>query len=97
MLPLCDLMDTVLKFIGMSKTVCYLGAYGAKSIKPVQLWSTSSGLVALETGKPSCPEELAQRGNDGQYTGKKDLLAESEQYPILFCSLLADLFVCGRL
>ena len=97
MLPLCDLMDTVLKIIGVSKTVCYLGAYGAKSVKPVQLWSTSSGLVALETGKPSCPEELAQRGNDGQYTGKKDLLAESEQYPILFCSLLADLFVCGRL
>ncbi|CAK9046694.1 unnamed protein product [Durusdinium trenchii] len=36
-LPLCDLMDTVLKFIGVSKTVCYLGAYGAKSVKPVQL------------------------------------------------------------
>ena len=95
-MPLHPIMRSVISYFSCERTVTYLGAFGASSVKPVQLMSTLS-LDAVVREKPrNMPESLATRGPNDQYTGKKDQLVESEVYPIMFGRSVAAAFAAKR-
>ena len=94
MLPLTPLMRNTLDFLGLSKFVCYLGAYGGNTVKPLQIRSACASIASLESAKP-CGYRMSF--SNGEWNGKKDLLQQSEQYPLLFGATVADLFSFGHL
>ena len=59
----------------------YMGAFFGRSVKPLYVWTTLESLSALEVGRPSniADDELVVR-NGSQFTGRKDLLQDSEIY-----------------
>ena len=70
-MPLHPIMCSVISFFSCESTVTYLGAFGASSVKPVQLMSTLS-LDAVVREKPrNMPESLATRGPNDRTLGKK--------------------------
>ena len=83
--PCCQ---AVLRFIGAVKTTTYHYCFGGVTLKPLQLWSSSRFMRALERGRPRCAdgatEQLAKRDKDGGFTGDKQLLQESQVYSIQF-------------
>eukprot|EP00435_Cladocopium_sp_Y103_P034702 s1422_g9.t1 len=77
----------VLTFIQSQKTVTYHFCYGGPSLKPLQLWSSKPWMTLMQRSKPHAATsdfQLAERGEDGSFTGVKDLLVESQQYSIQF-------------
>ena len=73
--------------------VTYSACYGARSLKPLQLWFTTDRFHGLTREKPHWSfDNLATRGEDGSITGKKHEVAESEHYPDLFCSEVARVY-----
>eukprot|EP00435_Cladocopium_sp_Y103_P046754 s3581_g13.t1 len=95
-MPLNPVIKSVLTFFHMKNHVTYLGSFGAKSVKPVRLLSTLS-LESCETEKPShMGESLATLGPNGEYTGKKESLMESEHYPVSFGRAVAKSFAEQR-
>ena len=86
-------LRNVLAWSKSQKCVTYMGAYGAKTCKPVQLWSNHC-LSMLERAKPqNMGETLATREANGGYTGNGQALQESEKYPELFGLAVADVLV----
>ena len=86
-------LRNVLVWSKSQKCVTYMGAYGAKTCKPVQLWSNHC-LSMLERAKPqNMGETLATREANGGYTGNGQALQESEKYPELFGLAVADVLV----
>ena len=91
-MPSHPIMMAVIKFFHMKKYVTYLGAFGARTVKPIQLLSTIS-LESCEMENPIiCDETLASRGPNGEYTGKKESLVESEHYPLAFGKAVAKAY-----
>lgn len=92
-LPQTSSMGNILAFSGARKLVTYSGCFGAKTIKPLQLWFNTDHFSSLSREKPSWAcDGLAVRGENGSYTGKSAEVADSEQYPELFCSEVAKLY-----
>lgn len=85
----------VLSWACAQKHTTYLGAYGSKTAKPVQLWSTRD-LNALARPKPNLEESLATREPGGGFTGIQPALQESEVYPELFGLAVANIFAHER-
>lgn len=92
-LPETRSMSSVLTFCGARKVVTYSACYGARSLKPLQLWFTTDRFDGLTREKPNWAfDTLATRGENGSFTGKKHEVAESEHYPELFCSEVASVY-----
>ena len=94
-MPLLKSMRHVLHFTRSSKLVTYAGAFGARSVKPLQIWVTSSiALNNLVRERPAmCDEQLASRDTSGGYTGKPLDLYESQAYTGLFGTCVAGCLV----
>lgn len=89
-------LQNVLVWVQAQKFTTYMGAFGASTCKPVQLWSTRS-LDALLRDKPSNSDEsLASRDENGGYSGVQPALQESEVYPELFGVAVSNCFVQER-
>lgn len=94
-LPLTPLMSSVLEFCQSAKVLTYLGAFGHETVKPLQLWSSSSAFSSLNRPKPQGLEgSLVTRSDDGSYTGIKDALVASGVYPRAFAAEVASIFQC---
>ena len=78
----------VLRFIQSDKTITYHFCFGGPTLKPLQLWSSQPWMQQMQRSKPydagGSDFQLAERGEDGSFTGVKDLLVESQQYTIQF-------------
>ena len=92
-MPLVPLMASVLAFAKCLRCDTYLGSYGSRTEKAIQLWSNKS-FETLRRDKPTLEaNSLCSHDDSGGFTGKKDELKESEVYPILFGEAVADFFV----
>eukprot|EP00438_Fugacium_kawagutii_P002805 Skav214091 [mRNA] locus=scaffold1185:976:1692:+ [translate_table: standard] len=96
-MPLCPQLSSVLQFTGAMQLKTYLGCFGGPSVKPLQLWTNKRCFLQLSRQKPSSSEchmsdALVTRGPDGEFTGKKDLLQESQVYPPQFGRAVAEVF-----
>ena len=72
-----------------------MGAYNGPTVKPLELWSTCPCIGGLETGRPDMPEaeSLVRRSRSG-FTGRKDLLQQSQIYTQEFGRAVAE--ICTR-
>ncbi|CAL1143015.1 unnamed protein product [Cladocopium goreaui] len=80
-------LAAVLQFIGSQKNVTYHFCFGGPTLKPLQLWSRQPWMTLMQRNKPYVRKsefQLAERGEDGSFTGVKELLVESQQYSIQF-------------
>lgn len=92
-LPKCPAMSSVLQFCRMGKFVTYLGAFGGKSAKPLQIWTSSAAFSHLVKAKPEGLDGgLVTRSENGSYTGNKIALEESGVYPPVFGTEVAFIF-----
>ena len=92
-LPNTPLMASVLTFCSSTKVVTHLGSYGAKTAKPLQVWSSSVTFEDLYRPRPEgLTESLVVKGDNGSFTGKKDALEDSSVYPPAFGAKVASLF-----
>jgi len=92
-MPLVPLMASVLAYTKCLRCDTYLGSFGSRTEKAIQLWSNKS-LEPLRRDKPTLEANcLCERDDSGGFTGKKDELKESEVYPVLFGEAVADFFV----
>ena len=87
-------MASVLAYTKCLRCDTYLGSFGSRTEKAIQLWSNKS-LEPLRRDKPTleASNSLCERDDAGGFTGKKDELKESEVYPVLFGEAVADFFV----
>ena len=78
-------LETVLQFTRSLRVVTWLGACGASSPKPLQLWSTDAAATQLKRKKPANVSlcSLVVRQNR-KFTGKKNALKTSAAYPRQF-------------
>ena len=87
-LPSTPVVSSVLKFIGARRTDTYHYCFGGPTLKPLQLWSRSEFMLCMERSRPAVvtaeSSSLASRGEDGSFTGRKDLLHESQEYTLQF-------------
>ena len=95
-LPLTSSMASVLAFTQAHKVVTFSGAYGSRSRKPLQIWSTSRDFEALVRHKPdwlgSESDALTIRGAEGSFTGKSEEVTDSGHYPPLFCAEVTKIY-----
>ena len=97
-MPKVPSMCGVLEYIQANRVLTYHAAYGSPSLKPFQLWSSSTMIESLARQKPSggCVETLAVRSEDGQqYTGVHEKLQESEHYTPLFGKAIIESWMTG--
>ncbi len=68
------------------------GAFCGPSPKPLQLWSTWERIGELQRERPFMPDavSLVTKDENG-FTGKKDLLHESQQYTPAFGRAVSEL------
>ena len=87
-LPLTPVVYAVLEFIGAMRSDTYHFCFGGPTLKPLQIWSRCESMKRIARPRPYCPamEEtaLAKKSENGAFTGRKDLLAESQEYSIQF-------------
>ena len=85
-MPLTPPMVGVLAFIEASRVLTYHSCFGAETLKPFQLWSGKCFLLPMARSKPPCcgQENLAVKGSEGQFTGVKSKLVQSQVYTIEF-------------
>ena len=78
-MPLVPLMASVLAYTKCLRCETYLGSFGSRTEKAIQLWSNKS-LEPLRRDKPTleASNSLCERDDAGGFTGKKDELKESE-------------------
>jgi len=79
-MPKCEPLRSVLTFVHASKHVCWHGAFGGETPKPLQLWSPRD-LSQLQRSRP--PLGLGQKlctAKGPSYSGKKSALKKSQSY-----------------
>ena len=97
-MPSYSVMNCVLTFIGACKISTFHGAFGAETLKPLQILSTSRRISLLVRPKPPCfqqnndSEGLVSRSEDGQFTGRKENLVQSQAYTAVFGRAVIDAF-----
>lgn len=74
-MPEYPVMKSALLFFSCKRSVTYLGAFGSRYVKPLQLLSTMA-LDKLARDKPEGDHQLAERGPNGEYTGKKKIFVK---------------------
>lgn len=87
-LPETPVVNAVLRFGGYFKTDTYHYCFGGPTLKPLQLWSHCDFVSALARSRPSVPSmeasALAKKNDDGSFTGRHELLVESQEYTMQF-------------
>ena len=100
-LPKLPSLRNVFCFFQFEKTVTYMGSFNGPTMKPLQIWhpSTQPGNCFTLLARPrphGLGNNLASSGEswDGShsYTGKKQLLSESEHYTPEFGACVASIF-----
>jgi hypothetical protein len=93
-MPQAGSFPHVLSFVSARKHVTYAGAFGASSVKPLQLWHAGVGnFTDLERPKPDwLTESLATHDDQGRFTGRRDALEISGQYTPAFAMAVADIY-----
>ena len=91
-MPLCPPLKTVLLFFGATRIVTWHKAFGAASMKPLQILSSSAVIEALRRPKPKGKSVgLANHGGNGQYTGIRKRMFSSQAYTPLFGLAVAEM------
>ena len=91
-LPLCANLSLVLKFSNARVTSTYGAAFGQASLKPYQLWSNSARIEQMARAKPDVAVTTLAACHDGQFTGKKECLQQSEVYRREFGAAVVNCF-----
>ena len=95
-LPKCTSMKLVLNFSCSGRVSTYGAAFGAGSLKPWQLWSTNSRILALERRRPDIStSSLMVHSESGRFSGNRDLIRASEIYPPGFGLAVAEMVQGG--
>ena len=98
LLPCMEPLKSTLAFIGATRTVTWLGEFGAESPKPLQLLHSSSKYAALARTRPRPSEEkisLVEKLPGGKFRGKPDALKKSQVYPERFAAAVVRIAVGG--
>jgi len=84
-------MSHIISFFKLAKTHTYLGAFGGRTQKPL-VPTSSLDLTGMMRDRPVMAETLATKDGDANgFTGKKELLVESEMYTFAFSEALAKI------
>ena len=88
-MPCTPAIRAVLEYIGGRKTETFHFNFGAPTLKPLQLWSSCPYMTRMKRDRPSvaCIEASALAEKDqtsGGFTGRKELLKESQEYTLEF-------------
>ena len=90
-MPRARPLQTVLEFLGASKTVTYLARFGGETVKPLQLWHVGPAYGALRRSYPirfRAKVSLVKK-HGKRFTGKKGILKASQAYPPAFGAAVA--------
>ena len=81
----CASLKGVALYCNAKRYLTYMGSFGGPTVKPLQILSTWEKLRGLERPRPSMveAESLVVRSEKG-FTGRKDLLHQSQVYTQLF-------------
>ena len=92
-LPVMQPLEDVMAFSGGFKATTWLGAFGAESPKPVQLWCSSKRYQALARPRPRVVArvKLVDKLAAGRFRGRKGALKCSQTYPSAFGAAVAAL------
>ena len=98
-MPSFSVMNCILTFIDACKISTFHGAFGAETLKPLQILSTSRRISLLVRPKPPCfqqqgndSEGLVSRSENGQFTGRKENLFQSQAYTPVFGRAVIEVF-----
>ena len=69
-----------------------LGAFGARTPKPVLLWASSPAVHTLQRPSPAGLERLTHKSRGGSVCGKRGALSESQAYPVGFGAEVAKMW-----
>lgn len=95
-LPKCTSMKLALDFSSSGCVKTYGAAFGAGSLKPWQLWSNNSAIIALERRRPDVStSSLMSHSESGSFSGNRDLIRASEIYPPGFGFAVANMVQAG--
>lgn len=86
----------VLFYTHAERYVVYMGSYGGPTVKPLQLYSPWPAIRSLQTERPDLfgAESLVTRSESGSgFTGRKDLLTQSQQYTQDFGKAVANILI----
>ena len=86
-LPKVPPLNAVLIYMKAMRTLTYHGDFGGDSLKPLQLWASSSIMFEMSRTRSSgmCRSSLVVRDDEtGAFTGVKDKLQSSQIYSIEF-------------
>jgi len=72
-------------------TITWLGAFGAETSKPINVWSTCAAVKSLKKSIPRGLKRLCTK-KQGRTYGKTDDLTESSAYPEKFGRAVANLY-----
>jgi hypothetical protein len=98
-LPLSGCVAGVLQYLNAEKTMTYHYCFGGATLKPLQLWGTSSSFLrALQRSRPAGftqgqDEGLVSRDDQGGFTGDKERLKESQAYSKQFGRAIIQAFL----
>lgn len=94
-MPLCPPLNGVLKFVKAERVVTYHKSFGAKTLKPLQLLSSSSCIGSLRRPRPPPDAQSAMltRRQGSSYTGKKKQLVKSQAYTAEFGNAVAKMIL----
>ena len=98
-LPKMVPLKTVFQYFHLLKTSLSLGAYGAESMKPLQLWHRSPCYKQLRKSLPfsrvrplvRLAKPFIDKKGKKRFTGNRQALKRSQEYPRPFCVRAAAL------
>ena len=90
-LPKCTSMKLVLNFSCSGCVQTYGAAFGAGSLKPWQLWSSNSAILALQRRRLDVSTSSLMTHSESGFSGNRDLIRSSEVYPPGFGLAVANM------
>ena len=94
-MPKTSSLNSIFQFFQFTRTGTYMGSFEGSTVKPLQLWhlpQTFEGMARVRPDPALFSETLASRSANGAYTGKKDLLVNSEFYTPAFGKAVCEIF-----
>ncbi len=95
-MPRAQPMAGVLQYCGATRTVTWLGKFGASTPKPLQLFHGHPGFGQLKRSRPTSEMETLTTRRGQQFTGKRIALQESQEYPPEFGMAVSDVVAAIR-